>query len=510
MSSKFQIIDCDTYFGFRTSSPKEAGVDSLISTEKAQSAAYAMTYSLKARCFDSRAGNDETLRVCREHEELLPVACVDPRAYNHIEDEIERVANLGFVAVRVFPEMQGWSVGSILFKRIVDACARSSILLMVSVKAAGMATQIIDNAGHTNSPILLLSPNYAFLAETLSAVASRPNTFLATQQFITPGAVEIAAEAIGAGNLIYSGCCPDFALRCSINMILGSKLSDVDKAGILGGNISRIIAPQLAKLKRLLSGISDIKAYDSKKFHQPIIDVHGHNGPWPFPMWDADYDVLNDLMSRRGVSKTIISSTQSIVNDFVEGNAELAGMLEKCDNLLGYVTINPSYPQQSLEDVDRYLAMPQFVGIKFHPAYAGVSIDSEASFALFEKIAPRKTPLLVHTWGHGEPSKVRRLARQFPEMPIIMGHGGVSAWKEAIDVLKNSPNVYTEFCSSVAEPGKIRGTIDAVGKDRVLFGTDSGLFDPAFCLGLYEEADLDQEERKAILWDNAVKLFGLK
>jgi predicted TIM-barrel fold metal-dependent hydrolase len=50
--------------------------------------------------------------------------------------------------------------------------------------------------------------------------------------------------------------------------------------------------------------------------------------------------------------------------------------------------------------------------------------------------------------------------------------------------------------------------VNAVGKDRVLFGTDAGLFDPAFCVGLYEEANLTEEEQKAILRDNAIRLFG--
>jgi predicted TIM-barrel fold metal-dependent hydrolase len=63
-------------------------------------------------------------------------------------------------------------------------------------------------------------------------------------------------------------------------------------------------------------------------------------------------------------------------------------------------------------------------------------------------------------------------------------------WREAIDVMKNMPNIYTEFCNSWVEPEKARATVDAVGANRVMFGTDAGLFDPAFCAGVYEEADL--------------------
>ena len=74
-------------------------------------------------------------------------------------------------------------------------------------------------------------------------------------------------------------------------------------------------------------------------------------------------------------------------------------------------------------------------------------------------------------------------------------------------MLKNTTNTYTEFCNSNAEPGRVRTTIDAVGAERVLFGTDAGLFDPAFCVGFYEEANLTPDEQNAILRDNAAGLF---
>jgi len=74
-------------------------------------------------------------------------------------------------------------------------------------------------------------------------------------------------------------------------------------------------------------------------------------------------------------------------------------------------------------------------------------------------------------------------------------------------VFGESSNVHTELCISQYHRRKVRDTIYAVGHDRILFGTDLGLFDPAHFGGTYEEAELNLEE-KAIMRGNAQKCLG--
>lgn len=500
-----KIIDCDACFGFRASGGPDVSLEALLDAERAQGIPYAMAYSIKSRAYDAREGNDDTLRAAQQHSELLPVATVDPRLGYKIEDEIARAAALGFVALRVFPELQGWQVDSQLFSRIVDACQEHSLPLMIAARTPGVASQVVRRAAHTDHPLVLLGAGYGTLGDALSAARERPNTLLSSSGFITPGVFEIAAEMIGVHNLVFGSGAPDSCIRPAVNMVIASDLSEHDKQRVLSGNVERIIAGQLVRLDKTLSADA---AYERNRLAGPIIDVHGHLGSWPFPMRNPDSECLRSMMRRWGISKTILSHTKAIVNDFVEGNAELAEAIAGSDDLYGYVTVNPNYVEQSLREIDKYLHLPNFVGVKFHPGYATTSIDSDATARIAVHFAARKTPFLIHTWGAAEVAKIGRLAERFPELPIIMGHGGATGWREAIQVIKNTPNTYTEFCNSSVEPAKARTTIDAVGPSRVLFGTDAGLFDPAFCVGLYEEANLTPDEEHAILHDNAAKLFG--
>ncbi len=468
----------------------------------------ALAYNTKARTYDAREGNDEALAAAKAHPEILPVASVDPRTFDRLEEEIARVADLGFAGLRVFPELQGWSVDSVLFSRVLNACAKNQLPLMISTEAPGKASAVIERAPDTDLPIIMLGTNYNVLAEALSAAAARPNTYVSTQYFVTPGAVELAVESIGADRLVLGTGSPEFSARPALNVILGAEISDSDKRKILGGNIAAIIARQSARLgKSPKEGC--LEAFCKRSISGPIIDMHGHFGPWPFPMKPCSAADLVRLMHRRGIEKAILSSTKAIVGDFVEGNAELAREIAAHDELLGYVTINPNYPEKSIDEMNRYLSSGKFVGVKTHPGYSGQPIDSPAMRKLLPAIAAVGVPILVHCWGHGEPSKVGKIAAEYPKIPIIMGHGGVTAWQEAIEVMKQAPNVYTEFCSSRVERGRVRETIDAVGCERVLFGSDLGLFDPIYDLGIYEEAELTCAEREAIMYANAKRLFKI-
>ncbi|MCX6377770.1 MAG: amidohydrolase family protein, partial [Armatimonadetes bacterium] len=157
-----------------------------------------------------------------------------------------------------------------------------------------------------------------------------------------------------------------------------------------------------------------------------------------------------------------------------------------------------------------YYKKPNFIGAKIHPAYARRAINAPQTRALVHKIAEYGKPLLIHTYGAGTPTQILDLVKDCPILPIIMGHGGADAWREAAEVVRQCENVYMEFCCSVLETDKVRRSIEIAGDDRILFGSDLDLIHPAFIAGCYEEAKLSRAEMENILYKNASRIFGLK
>jgi predicted TIM-barrel fold metal-dependent hydrolase len=245
----------------------------------------------------------------------------------------------------------------------------------------------------------------------------------------------------------------------------------------------------------------------------PIIDVHQHTGPWPFPGQWGGIELNLDLMERRGLDVAITSSTEAIVDDMVTGNACLAEDLARLtghSHLFGYVTVNPLFLEQSVREIETYLAAPRFIGFKIHTGYSATPIGDPRMGDLFALLEGYGKPLLIHTWGSGAVRALAGLVQRHPQLPVIAAHAGGDAWREAIQVAANAPNLYLDFCVSSPERGRIERAITTLGPGQVLFGTDATLFDPQYMLACFQEADIADEHLPLVMGGNAMRLFGIE
>ena len=240
-----------------------------------------------------------------------------------------------------------------------------------------------------------------------------------------------------------------------------------------------------------------------------IVDVHCHYGLWSFAMDKFEVDKVREYLDRFDVSKAIFSSAKGIVYDFAEGNRELIEFLEMDDRFLGYLVLNPNYFEESIKEVEKYKDKEneKIIGIKFHPGYSKVPIDDKRTTEIVDCFSDTNLIYLIHTWGASMASQLAKLANKFPTVKFIMGHTGGNTWFDCLEIVKPYPNIYVEPCSSYADRDKLRLSIDTVGLDRVLFGSDFTLINPAFVIGMVEGGGLTQEEKEAIYYKNAMRAF---
>jgi predicted TIM-barrel fold metal-dependent hydrolase len=240
-----------------------------------------------------------------------------------------------------------------------------------------------------------------------------------------------------------------------------------------------------------------------------VVDVHQHVGPWPFPGKWGGIELNLELMERRGIDVAIISSTEAIVDDVIAGNARLAKEITGHPNLLGYVTLNPRYPDLSAHEMEKYADHPQFVGFKIHTTYSGTAMGEPRLAALFERMAESPRPLLIHTWGAAAVRALAALAARHPQLPVIVAHAGGDAWRTAIAAAQGQANLWLDFAMSAPERTRIERAVAALGAGRVLFGSDATLFDPQYMLSCFEEAQIPDLLRPQVMGGNAERLFGL-
>jgi predicted TIM-barrel fold metal-dependent hydrolase len=242
-----------------------------------------------------------------------------------------------------------------------------------------------------------------------------------------------------------------------------------------------------------------------------IIDIHTHYAKWPFPIAQVSPDEIVRNLSSYGIGRAIVSSVVAILYDFREGNWTLAQAIAPYPELLGYVTINLNYVEESLRELDTYSSQSKFVGAKIHPLYCRQKVNSPNGQRLLRALAERNCPLLLHTYSSPleSPWNAVPIAKANPHLPIIMAHMGGDAWLEGIAAAKESANLHVDFCATWADADKVAWVVRELGAERVLFGSDYTLFEPAHTLGMIDEAAISAEEKALILYGNAERLFKI-
>ncbi len=257
------------------------------------------------------------------------------------------------------------------------------------------------------------------------------------------------------------------------------------------------------------------------------IDVHGHYGVYAQLKKSALYNRLMtgdaaEVVRRAAavnVGLTIVSPLLALLPRFqanaAVGNAEAARVVAQTPGLKQYVVIDPLRPE-TYTQADEMLRQPQCVGIKLHPEEHGYPIRDHAA-PLFEFAAARKAIVLTHSSEQNSLCEdFVPWANRYPEVRLILAHigcgwdGDVTHQVRAIQKCQHG-NIFADTSSaSSIIPGLIEWAAQEIGAERVLFGTDTPLYSTAMHRARIDHADLSDADKRLILRDNAVKLFGSK
>ncbi|MBQ7868392.1 MAG: amidohydrolase [Clostridia bacterium] len=254
-----------------------------------------------------------------------------------------------------------------------------------------------------------------------------------------------------------------------------------------------------------------------------IFDVHCHVYPDAIAKRAADsigefYQLnmhmsgtLSDLLSRgqaAGISRFVINSAAVTasrvhsINDFL-----IQAAASDPEHLVGFGTMHPDYENIGGE-LDR-IRQNGLHGVKLHPDFQHFCLDDSKAIAMFEALAERGLPALIHTGDHrypySEPARMAKVLDKVPDLQVICAHlGGWSVWTEAWKELAGRPGVWVDTSSSLyaITPEEGADIIHRYGVDRVFFGTDYPMWAPDDELKRFMALPLTDEEREKILHAN--------
>jgi len=231
-------------------------------------------------------------------------------------------------------------------------------------------------------------------------------------------------------------------------------------------------------------------------------------------------------MDRQGVDKSVIfgfpwkkSQTFMNHNDYI-----LEAVARYPKRLIGLCCLDP-FSRDAVTEALRCLE-GGLAGIG-ELAFYQSGIDDEA----LEKLAPlmqicrdKDLPVLIHTnepVGHTYPGKtphtlkqIYDLIKKFPENVIVLAHWGGGIFFFALlkkEVKESLKNVYFDTAASpfLYAPEIYSYAKDIVGLDKILFGSDFPLINPARYFRELDISGLSKAEIESICGLNAAQLFKL-
>jgi len=141
-----------------------------------------------------------------------------------------------------------------------------------------------------------------------------------------------------------------------------------------------------------------------------------------------------------------------------KNNEYVAALVRKYpDQYIGFGAVNPRYRgiDAAVVELERMIGDFKLTGLKLYPMYDYYSPDDpELAFPIFAKAEEMGIPVTVHmgtstarytNLDFARPALLDIVGQKFPNLKLIMAHGGLPWLDEGISVVARHPNFYIDL-----------------------------------------------------------------
>lgn len=183
-------------------------------------------------------------------------------------------------------------------------------------------------------------------------------------------------------------------------------------------------------------------------------------------------------------------------------------LLRQCESLKG--TLFPFYFVNPHQPTDQYRTFAsRFYGVKIGPAVHGVPLTSPLTAAYLEVASEFNHLVYLHCLDRDgfRVSDLVTVARNFPTLHFILGHGGIGHLDfAAVDTI--APFEKILFETSGAFAAVVQYACDKLGASRVLFGSEHPLQSAKAELVKIQDLRLSGRDLDLVLGTNIAKLLS--
>jgi predicted TIM-barrel fold metal-dependent hydrolase len=202
-------------------------------------------------------------------------------------------------------------------------------------------------------------------------------------------------------------------------------------------------------------------------------------------------DEVIELLDAAGIDRTLITGFDewSSVHETFIPNELVAALSDRHpDRFIPFAGVDLLKGMDAVRELEHLVRERGFRGLSLRPFMIGLPADDRHYYPLYAKCVELEIPLSIHTSANwttvavndlGHPRHIDAVAADFPELRIVMSHGGYPWVLEACLLAWKYPNVYLEVAAHrpryLAAPGTGWEPLLRFGQttiaDKVLFGT---------------------------------------
>jgi predicted TIM-barrel fold metal-dependent hydrolase len=289
-----------------------------------------------------------------------------------------------------------------------------------------------------------------------------------------------------------------------------------------------------------------LNSFEGRELLQPIIDIHVHIMPYHMMKPSAlelmkrgrkDYADIErycanpkeflGLLDRLGVERAGLINyvAPKIIGFTPEANDWIAKYCRVApDRLIAFGGVLPGTVPDAGAEVDR-MAKLGIRAIKLHPSHQALSPNeyrdgNRELAAVYERAQANGMPVMIHTGTsifpgarnlHAQPLLCDDVAIDYPELVVILAHGGRPLWmEEAFFLVRRHKNMHMDI--SGIPPQKLLEYFPRTEEiaDKVLWGTDwpgPGVPEIKGNIEKFHALPIRDQAKRKILYDNAARLF---
>lgn len=270
-------------------------------------------------------------------------------------------------------------------------------------------------------------------------------------------------------------------------------------------------------------------------FHVHLLSQHSYVNPWVVEFFDQiprkdghTYESLmamgpsefDDFLTSQGVERGVGLAEVCPITTGMFENERVIKFCRESKILIPFCSVNPNMVARPAHELRRYVEGEGFKGLKLYPTYQQFYPNDNNIYPIYAVAEELGIPIMAHTGSsvfrgsrmkYGDPIFFDDVAVDFPDLVILLVHGGRGFWYNAAAFLAQlHPNVYVEV--SGLPPQKLLNYFPNMERlaHKFVFGSDwPGVSGIKHCVDQINKLPINDEAREKILEGNARKLLKL-